>query len=144
MVIPWNIQIGEADRDPNLPYALADELPGILRWIVEGCLAWREQGLNPPKEVTEAIGRYRSDSDWLEQFLADSAWEIADGMSTSAGALNEAFRTWCAMNGEDIPKKALHRELEQKGCRQNRDRSTRRWMGIGKIQEFQSHGNPAA
>jgi putative DNA primase/helicase len=31
------------------------ELPAILRWMIEGCLAWQEQGLNPPAEVVEAI-----------------------------------------------------------------------------------------
>ena len=33
-------------KDKSLPQKLKAESPGILRWIVDGCIAWQRQGLN--------------------------------------------------------------------------------------------------
>ena len=39
-LIPFNLTIPEAERDKDLPAKLKEELPGILRWAVIGCLNW--------------------------------------------------------------------------------------------------------
>ena len=41
-LIPFHAQFLEGDprRDPGLPDRLAAELPGVLSWAVEGCIAW--------------------------------------------------------------------------------------------------------
>ena len=39
--------------DANLKAKLMAEGPGILRWQIEGCLAWQRVGLSPPDAVTD-------------------------------------------------------------------------------------------
>ena len=34
------------------------EAPAILRWCIDGCLAWQRVGLQPPAIVTEATAAY--------------------------------------------------------------------------------------
>ena len=64
-LIPWLVTIPEAERDPQLPQRLRAELAGVLRWAVEGCLAWQKRGLNEPRAVREATANYREENDVL-------------------------------------------------------------------------------
>lgn len=45
-LLPLTVTIPEAERDKRLAEKLRTELPGILRWAVEGCLAWQLEGLD--------------------------------------------------------------------------------------------------
>jgi len=46
-LIPFNVTIPPEEQDKNLTEKLEAELPGILAWAVEGCLAWQKEGMNP-------------------------------------------------------------------------------------------------
>ena len=50
-LVPWLVQITEKEKDVNLKKRLLKELPGILRWAVQGCLAWQKRGLDMPDIV---------------------------------------------------------------------------------------------
>jgi len=43
-----------AQPDPDLEKKLKDEWPGILRWMIEGCLDWQRYGIVRPASVTAA------------------------------------------------------------------------------------------
>ena len=51
MLIPFTVLIPEDERDADLGLKLQSEAQGILRWAVDGCAEWQQQGLNPPKVV---------------------------------------------------------------------------------------------
>ena len=68
-LIPFEVQIPEAERDPNLPEKLHAELPGILRWAVEGAIAWQRDGLRVPEKVKAATSEYRTEMDRLADFI---------------------------------------------------------------------------
>jgi putative DNA primase/helicase len=53
-LVPFTVTIPKAERDPDLFEKLKAQWPGILRWMIEGCLAWQREGLNPPPVVTGA------------------------------------------------------------------------------------------
>jgi putative DNA primase/helicase len=55
--------------DKSLNIALMQELPGILKWMVEGCLEWQSRGLSAPDSVREATERYQSENHPLSDFL---------------------------------------------------------------------------
>jgi putative DNA primase/helicase len=55
-LVPWTISIPPAEQDKKLPEKLRAELPGILAWVVQGCLQWRRGGLQAPEEVRQATG----------------------------------------------------------------------------------------
>jgi putative DNA primase/helicase len=44
-LIPFLVIIPENERDEELPNKLISEWPGILAWLIEGCLEWQHVGL---------------------------------------------------------------------------------------------------
>jgi putative DNA primase/helicase len=57
-LIPFAVTIPPEERDKDLTEKLRAEWPGILAWMIEGCLAWQESGLNPPAAVLTATAAY--------------------------------------------------------------------------------------
>ena len=51
-----------------MPDKLKDEWPGILAWMVQGCLDWNREGLTEPAAVMEATQEYREQEDLLAAF----------------------------------------------------------------------------
>ncbi len=75
-------------KDPKTEEVLAAELPGILRWAVEGCVTWAASGLGEPSEVRTATAEYRVTEDVLGPFLAERP-------ITQAVKLRDLFSAWC-------------------------------------------------
>ncbi|HEU5313192.1 MAG TPA: phage/plasmid primase, P4 family [Candidatus Udaeobacter sp.] len=50
-LIPFRVQIPDAEKDPDLPNKLWAERSGILNWAIKGCLEWREHGLGEARVV---------------------------------------------------------------------------------------------
>lgn len=97
-LIPFNVSF-EANPDKDLDKKLLAELPGILAWAVRGCLAWQQEGLNPPSEVIKATAQYRTENDMLGRFLDDCT--IANPTAAVlASKLYNAYVAWCKENGE--------------------------------------------
>src|SRR4029077_2383546 len=44
-LIPFTVTIPAEERDPGLLEKLKTEWPGILHWMIEGCLSWQQRGL---------------------------------------------------------------------------------------------------
>ena len=80
---------------------LADQLktesPGILAWLVRGCLFYQNEGLKPPKEILEATAEYRKAEDLLGEYL-DACCQKVDLAVTSAKDLYSSFCTWFSEN----------------------------------------------
>jgi len=53
-LIPFEVQIPDEEKDPQLLEKFLQELPGILNWAIKGCLDWKKNGLGTPSVVTEA------------------------------------------------------------------------------------------
>jgi putative DNA primase/helicase len=85
----------ERKKDPDLQERLLKEASGILTWLVQGCLDWQKNGINPPQTVTEAGNEYRLDENPLQQFINDCC-HVGTGHKVQAGKLHEAFTKWFA------------------------------------------------
>lgn len=99
-VVPFNVVIPEAERDPDLRAKLGQELPGILRWAAEGAAIWHETRLRTltPAVVT-ATSSYRAEMDTLGAFL--EARTVDDELAvTTAADLYAAWRAYCVEIGE--------------------------------------------
>lgn len=101
-LIPFDVTIPPDERDPDLPEKLKSESPGVLRWLVEGCLAWQREGLADPPAVTTATGHYRSESDPLADFVNERL-VIGHRCRVSRADLWSAFQSWNASTGERLP-----------------------------------------
>src|SRR5262249_4040130 len=53
-LVPFTVTIPKDERDPRLGEKLKVERPGILNWMIAGCLEWQRIGLAAPAAVTEA------------------------------------------------------------------------------------------
>ena len=99
-LIPFTRQFAEHEQDRRLIDALRDEAPGILAWLVRGCLDWQRFGLHPPNKVRAATDAYREDSDAIAPFL-EAACECGDGFNTASRELFQAYEAYC--DEEHIP-----------------------------------------
>jgi putative DNA primase/helicase len=99
-LIPFTVTIPPQERDDTLGDKLQLELPGILAWIVEGCTIWQEQGLNPPRVVTDATAAYLESEDAVAAWLEDCC-ERADQFTTSS-CLFKSWSDWATSNGEHV------------------------------------------
>lgn len=70
-LLPFVVTIPREQRGANLFEQLKLEWPAILRWAIDGCLEWQEQGLNAPTAVIGATAEYFSDEDNTGQWLAE-------------------------------------------------------------------------
>lgn len=133
-LVPFTVAIPEAEQDRHIGEKLAEELPGILRWAAEGCLAWQREGLRPPPEVRSATAAYREESDPLAEFLADCC-AIGDSLQTRFGDLFAAYQRWAGANRiperERLSNRAFGDRLSERGFDAYRDKKTRWRIGIG-------------
>jgi putative DNA primase/helicase len=86
--------------DQTLEVKLREEYPAILRWMIEGCLDWQENGLVRPEIVTATTSEYFEEQDLLGQWI-QSKCECGPGKKASATALYASFKEFAQANGED-------------------------------------------
>ena len=115
-LIPFLVQISETQRDPSLPEKLAEELPGILNWALEGTRLWLAEGLKSPPVVAEACTDYRVEEDTLGQFIEDEL-EMACDARTERDAMYVRYQAWAETNGIRfvIKQSILTRRLTERG-----------------------------
>jgi hypothetical protein len=68
-IIPFTNKPKVVDR--HLAEKLKAKWPGILRWAIDGCVAWQQGGLNPPVVVLEATANYFDEQDLFRQWVEE-------------------------------------------------------------------------
>ncbi len=104
----------ESTADPYLSDKLKQEASGILAWLVRGCLAWQQEGLNPPAIVRAATEDYREDEDIIGKFVHERL--VRDDHCTArAGRLYQAYKKWTEDNGlHAVSGKRFGAEMKQR------------------------------
>ena len=69
VLVPWSVIIPEKERDDTLKEKLKAEWPGILAWMIKGCLAWQENGLAVPQCIRDATDEYLEAQDPMPEFI---------------------------------------------------------------------------
>jgi putative DNA primase/helicase len=129
-LLPFTVTIPPNERDGELGEKLKAEWSGILRWAIEGCLAWRREGLNPPAVVTAATERYFVEEDAFARWIEDRT-ERKDGFFESSSALWEDWKEWTDSTGEFAGKqKQFSLTLEARGYCKDRNNKARGFKGI--------------
>jgi putative DNA primase/helicase len=130
MLIPFTITIPEDERDGDLAEKLRAEYPGILRWLVKGCLAWQRGGLQPPNAVRAAVAEYRTEMDILGEFLEDHT--VTDPTAFTASAdIYECYKTWCLSKGlRPSAQVTLTRRLKERGFECKPSKNVRGVQGL--------------
>ncbi len=104
--------------DRLLVEKLTPEWPGILRWMIEGCLDWQANGLQRPESVLRATESYFADQDLLAQWL-DEACDTEPGNRYKHEATADLFASWTefAKEAGEEPgsRKTFTTELSRRG-----------------------------
>ena len=78
--------------DQQLEEKLKAEWPGILRWMIEGCLDWQANGLVRPAIVAEATAEYFDDQDTFGQWLDECCLKERNAFEVQA----KLYASWKA------------------------------------------------
>jgi putative DNA primase/helicase len=97
-LIPFTAKFEGDARDPKLSEKLEKELSGILAWAVRGCLAWQEEGLEPPDIIKKQTAFWRADANDISRFLSECTVEDEKG-KISCDELYHLFYRWCMNQG---------------------------------------------
>lgn len=95
----WVIEFNETfvntrDNDLKEIFSHPDNLPTILKWLIDGCKDYLKNGLNPPESVIKATQNYREQYDRIGLFLKDCC-ELGETLKIKRGSLNAAYERWC-------------------------------------------------
>ena len=99
VLIPFLQRFTGDRKDKHLPEKLAKEWSGILNWCIKGCLEWQRIGLAPPDEVRQATREYQSESDVLNNWIADCCLPRPQ-LQTKTAVLFNSYEKWCEDNAE--------------------------------------------
>ena len=144
-LIPFLVRIPEGERDKHLREKLIAEAPGILNWMLAGCLEWQRDGLGEPEEVMEATAGYRAEMDVLGGFLADCC-VMGELFAITAKDLYSAYVHWAEENGEKpMSQTAMGKRLSERGFVSFRSgkQQVRSWSGIRLRTENEGEDEPA-
>jgi len=116
-------------KDKRLPEKLTAELPGVLRWAVEGCIAWQREGLGVPDEVRKATSDYREEMDMFGAFLTECCIFGAD-KTILKGDLYRRYSEWCKeSNAYPLSKPRFGHRLKERGIGEKKS-GQHQWKGI--------------
>ena len=86
--------------DRKLEQKLRDEWPGILRWMIEGCLDWQQNGLTRPACIEEATSAYFDDQDLLGDWVSQCC-VLGEGKKTPSAQLFGSWQAYATENFEE-------------------------------------------
>ena len=139
-LIPWTYRVPDDQQDPHLVDKLRAELPGILNWMIDGCLAWQRAGYKLPESdvIKTASEVYRRESDLLSDFIEE---RILLGMPEESDIrksdLYKAYKEWAEENGikKTMSNWSFSKNFGGHGIQEKVKRiegkPTRVWLGIG-------------
>jgi putative DNA primase/helicase len=129
-LIPFTVTIPPDERDENLTARLQEEWPGILAWMIEGCMEWQERGLRPPPAVTRATAAYLEAQDGIAAWIDECCERRADAWATRT-ALFESWSRWAHAAGEYVgPRPRFLDALEARGLEPHRKSDGRGFLGL--------------
>lgn len=100
-IVLWEVRVSARDRIKDYDRILAtEEGPGILNWLLAGVGDWLEQGLDPPRRVSEALNDYRKGSSPFGEWLAECV--VVDREArTPASDFFKSYKDWLEAQDSD-------------------------------------------
>ena len=118
--------------DRLLEEKLRAERPGILRWMLDGCLTWQAHGIALPNVIQVATKDYFDDQDvfaqWIDQYIERGH------LGTSTARAVELYTSWSRFaerNGEKPgDMKWFSAQLSQRGFSKRKSHGTSVYEGV--------------
>lgn len=143
-LVPFEVTIPANERDRALVGKLREELPGILAWMVRGCIDWRRDGLGSAEKVALATDEYREENDIVGRFITECCI-VKPGTSAPIDALYSSYVRWCGREGINARSKislgkALSERAERDGLQKKPSNGVNWWIGIGLLEKEKDEG----
>lgn len=126
-------KVGDDSPERDLETTLLMNPSGIVRWIIDGLVDYKEQGLQlrGVGSVAEASREYMMDSDSIRQFIEECCDDRPD-VNDLGKMIYDAYRKWRESNGytKHMSIKKLYGDLKDKGFRTQRTGGGIRVFGI--------------
>jgi P4 family phage/plasmid primase-like protien len=130
-LIPFTVTIPPEERDKHLYDKLKPEWPGILKWAVEGCFEWRENGLAPPKAVTDATTAYLAEEDAITLWIEECCESGSRNYWETSARLWQSWKAWAERRNDEIgSQKSFGQTLDELGYRPEKSQGVRGHRGI--------------
>lgn len=84
--------------DPDLTEKLKVEYPGILRWMINGCIDWQKNGLLTPRSVQTETDEYFENQDLFGRWIEESC-DLCPQFSTGSTKLFNSWKDFAEQNG---------------------------------------------
>jgi putative DNA primase/helicase len=129
-LVPFTITIPPEERDEELPEKLKEEWPGILQWMIDGCLEWQKRGLALPDAVRAATDSYLESEDAIAAWMDECCELELDGWESSSD-LFQNWTIWAKAAHENIgSQKRFSQALEARGLEPRRRSKARGFLGL--------------
>ena len=113
-IVPFVHKPVEPDR--QLEQKLMAEWPGILRWMIDGCLDWRKNGLVRPEVVKKATASYFSEQDMLTTWVDECCETGGRNLSDTTENLFKSWTLFSSSRGEKVGSvKSFNQRLQRQG-----------------------------
>jgi putative DNA primase/helicase len=129
-LVPFVVTIPPNQRDKTLTERLQQEWPGILQWMIDGCIDWQERTLAAPEAVTSATAAYLESEDAVAAWIEDCAERDPNAWEKSID-LFASWTTWATKAGEYAgAQKGFGEKLEARGMTFKRHNKARGYLGL--------------
>jgi putative DNA primase/helicase len=129
-LLPFTVTIPPQERDQELGEKLKAEWPGILHWLIGGCRAWQQQGLDAPLAVRDATKNYLEAEDTLGAWREECTTRDPNGWE-STSALFGSWKDWAEAGSERVgTRRWFALALETHGFAPHRTEAARGFAGL--------------
>jgi putative DNA primase/helicase len=131
LIVPFERKPKTPDKE--LEEKLLAEAPGILQWMIGGCLDWLANSLVKPTSVNTATDDYFADQDLFAQWLEECC-ECEPGNNWKSATSTELFKSWkeyaVAASEEPGSQKSFAGRIGRHGFIAKRTLKARTYLGI--------------
>lgn len=129
--VPLSHVVPVAERVKELRAQLREpeHAEAILRWAVEGCAMWRDEGVGTCPAVQVSTEEYRKDNDWIGSFIEQNL-TLNPRATVPAKIFRGVYKNWCEDEGvKPMAAKSLSKKLESHGVRLRTVNGRQEWVG---------------
>ena len=142
LLLPFTQVISAAERDPDLSEKLKAEWPAILRLMIDGCLAYQREGLNPPASALAATKSYLDGEDTLGQWLEERCVVQPRIDWTSLKTLYADWSAWSLERGQRPgTARSLSKALDERGIEREHRKTGQGFCGVGLLEQVSGDGS---
>jgi putative DNA primase/helicase len=112
-LIPFSVKLEDGSADTSMPEKLRKERPGILAWLVRGCIDWQKKGFPELDCIKNATNEYRTEQDVLESFFQECTLRES-GLRIRCARLHQRYNEW-AGKAEQLSQTTFGTKMRERG-----------------------------